>query len=883
MAASGSRSRARGRTGLSLLQEDHLLNILQRLPVSSIISFSMTCQQYHTVALQDAVWQSVCAREWGPLDATIMELVGSGGSGAWARFYKEMCGLESATWARVEQGGGAGEGAMKGRPKARASHSMSAVGGTLALYGGGSEGGRHLDDTWLAAVDHLLRTSGPSQGVQWQLGGTTEPSGRFQQSCTVIGDVMLVFGGINDLGVRSDETWALRITRSEKGSPPGMPSALATSLPPSSLPLLSSSTPSSTSAAAEPTSASGASQSSLALSSLPSAASKLPSVTAPGSSPLSNSATAGARAAAVTPAAAAVFEAEPHSAGGERQAREAEAAEAIKKVRKEPEPQEDLDKGPGGERGAPRSSYLSDESRRVSGSSCPFPPPPLVSCEWNRLAVRASPAPRGAHAAAFAGGSRVVVFGGIGNNAVRLGDTWMLDLAESPLTWQQLKTANSPSARSGHTLCWVGQNRLLLYGGRAAQGLQVLSDVWILSLEEPIPVWTPVDSGHSSHYELQHPVREVAACELCPGPRAGHSATPIFGGRVLVFGGEDVNRQRKDDVWVLDPRALPATSHEASEEGSSREGTHGGVRAGGPRGDDGQVPDFGKDLSGEVEHQVVPGGEESGQAGSAGANGRTQMNGSVGSATLDHSSSDRGNSAIGGSSSNLTTMSNGRVTAGSRSAHEQEVPGNAVVPDGHWGGGANVASGRLPDGAVPGPDAVPTRRQHENGNGVPAVLENSCYAGLGTPFGPKLSRRELRQIAMSRLVGEGLPTLANGGGANRWLRRPVETDTSSSGSGLEEGGGEGSSAGEGEGRSGERRACSRTHLGVRRLWQKVVCRGGAPSPRSYHGACGLGGGAGILVFGGMVDRESEGQTAPGLMFDDKCFVLQLAELDKAGK
>eukprot|EP00252_Welwitschia_mirabilis_P005449 TRINITY_DN15936_c0_g1_i1.p1 TRINITY_DN15936_c0_g1~~TRINITY_DN15936_c0_g1_i1.p1 ORF type:complete len:306 (+),score=75.60 TRINITY_DN15936_c0_g1_i1:214-1131(+) len=169
------------------------------------------------------------------------------------------------------------------------------------------------------------------------------------------------------------------------------------------------------------------------------------------------------------------------------------------------------------------------------------------SVSWKILDVASAPPPRGAHAACFAGENRIVVYGGIGLDGLRLNDTWLLELSEEQEPcWHKIETLWSPPARSGHTLTWIGGNRMILFGGRGSH-YEVLNDVWMLDMEADYPDW------------VQLCAHEPSPSDVIPAPRSGHSATPVFGGRILIYGGEDTERGRKDDIWLLDPTVISST------------------------------------------------------------------------------------------------------------------------------------------------------------------------------------------------------------------------------------------------------------------------------------------------------------------------------------
>ncbi|GMY38390.1 F-box/kelch-repeat protein At1g51550 [Fagus crenata] len=174
--------------------------------------------------------------------------------------------------------------------------------------------------------------------------------------------------------------------------------------------------------------------------------------------------------------------------------------------------------------------------------------PSDIKISWKLLEVGAiAPPPRGAHAACSMDNRFMLIHGGIGLSGLRLGDTWVLELSEKFGTWHEIVTSPSPPPRSGHSLTCIGGTRIVLFGGRGL-GYEVLNDIWLLDMSEGIQKWVQI------LYELPNIPRGVSLS------RVGHSATLILGGRLLIYGGEDSYRHRKDDFWVLDISAIPSIS-----------------------------------------------------------------------------------------------------------------------------------------------------------------------------------------------------------------------------------------------------------------------------------------------------------------------------------
>lgn len=194
---------------ISHLAQDHLFSILLLLPVNSILSFALTCKKFNSLASSDTLWQSICRRDWGPscVDALKSSLCADNGETHvhWRKLYKEVAQLGSVSCLKLTNP--VADGLV---PCPRASHSLNFMSNCLVLFGGGYEGGRHLDDTWVAYLGYDFR-----KVLKWQKVTSGSPSGRFGHTCVVNGDFLVLFGGINDRGIRQNDTWVGKILRDE--------------------------------------------------------------------------------------------------------------------------------------------------------------------------------------------------------------------------------------------------------------------------------------------------------------------------------------------------------------------------------------------------------------------------------------------------------------------------------------------------------------------------------------------------------------------------------------------------------------------------------------------------------------------------------------------
>ncbi|XP_051148052.1 F-box/kelch-repeat protein At1g51550 [Andrographis paniculata] len=188
------------------IPRDHLFSILLLLPIESILCFAMTCKRLRSLTYSDPLWETICRRDWGhaPVDALNASI-----RLPWKKVYQHVCQSDSLYCYRLlaDCPSPSPDGHQALLPTPRASHSLNIVSGCLLLFGGGCDGGRHLDDSWGACISGNFRTT-----LKWQKTSSGTPSGRFGHSCVVVDDCIVLFGGINDHGVRQNDTWIGQVT-----------------------------------------------------------------------------------------------------------------------------------------------------------------------------------------------------------------------------------------------------------------------------------------------------------------------------------------------------------------------------------------------------------------------------------------------------------------------------------------------------------------------------------------------------------------------------------------------------------------------------------------------------------------------------------------------
>lgn len=148
---------------------------------------------------------------------------------------------------------------------------------------------------------------------------------------------------------------------------------------------------------------------------------------------------------------------------------------------------------------------------------------------WTQDASGISPGPRAIHSMSHIGDDKVMLFGGIDDGFSFHNETWIYDLSEG--TWTNTSPSSPPSARNFFSLAKIGDDKVLMFGGRDDSGVPN-NQTWIYDLGDN--TWTQDASGTS------------------PTARWGHGLCEIGTGEVLFFGGADAGNTVQNDTWTYD-------------------------------------------------------------------------------------------------------------------------------------------------------------------------------------------------------------------------------------------------------------------------------------------------------------------------------------------
>ncbi len=137
------------------------------------------------------------------------------------------------------------------------------------------------------------------------------------------------------------------------------------------------------------------------------------------------------------------------------------------------------------------------------------------------------PESRRYHELAYIGDDKVILFGGVLNGgSTRMNDTWIYDLSDN--TWTEMTTIGAPSARFGTAMGYIGSDQVLLFGGH--DNTNKLSDTWI--------------------YDLSTNTWSSAITVTIPVGRYDHEMSYLGSDKVLMFGGDIDGAGCGDKTWI---------------------------------------------------------------------------------------------------------------------------------------------------------------------------------------------------------------------------------------------------------------------------------------------------------------------------------------------
>ncbi|MCP4130460.1 MAG: hypothetical protein GY754_05715 [bacterium] len=149
-----------------------------------------------------------------------------------------------------------------------------------------------------------------------------------------------------------------------------------------------------------------------------------------------------------------------------------------------------------------------------------------LSYVWRKREPAQSPESRVGHSLTYAGGDKLILFGGSSDNSC-LSDTWEYDLSAN--TWTEYNTAGTiPDDRSYHSMAYSYEDgRLYLFGGTGYGMVDPFSDTWQYNISDHS--WTePSLTGDGVPFRMGHAMAYGGKGENYPDSE---------GKKIILFGG----------------------------------------------------------------------------------------------------------------------------------------------------------------------------------------------------------------------------------------------------------------------------------------------------------------------------------------------------------
>jgi hypothetical protein len=140
---------------------------------------------------------------------------------------------------------------------------------------------------------------------------------------------------------------------------------------------------------------------------------------------------------------------------------------------------------------------------------------------WSNLNPTVKPSARESHSMVYIGNSKVILFGG--RNGSSNNETWEYDFVLN--TWTNLNPTAKPTARCFHSMSFVGNNKIILFGGNDGNNN---NETWEYNVTSNI--WTNLN-----------PI-------IKPSARISPSISYIGNNKIILFGGDDGSNN--NETWI---------------------------------------------------------------------------------------------------------------------------------------------------------------------------------------------------------------------------------------------------------------------------------------------------------------------------------------------
>jgi len=155
----------------------------------------------------------------------------------------------------------------------------------------------------------------------------------------------------------------------------------------------------------------------------------------------------------------------------------------------------------------------------------------LTDDNWTNPNPSVHPSERHSQGMAYIGEGQGLLFGGRHADHIWLNDTWVYNLSANEWT-DKSPSGDKPSVRFTHCMAYIGEDKVLLFGGTTGAYPGVSNDeTWVYDVSENS--WTQ-----------KYPSTR-------PQSRGSHSMAYIGGDKVLLFGGWNENGNL-NDTWIYD-------------------------------------------------------------------------------------------------------------------------------------------------------------------------------------------------------------------------------------------------------------------------------------------------------------------------------------------